>query len=51
MRMPANRPIEGSGDAGAAEALEHGVEMETEVAVTTGEVSLHPDIVDGIVLP
>ena len=40
--MPPKRPIGGSGDAGAAEAPEHGVEMETEVAVTAGEVSLHP---------
>ena len=27
------------------------MEMETEVAVTTGELSLHPDIVDSIELP
>jgi hypothetical protein len=51
MRMPPKRPIRGSGDAGAAEAPEHGVEMETEVAITAGEVSLHLDVVDGIVLP
>ena len=51
MRMPPKRPIEGSGDAGAAEAPEHGVEMETEVAVTAGEVSLHPDAVDNVELP
>jgi hypothetical protein len=51
MRMPPKRPIRGSGDAGAAEAPEHGVEMETEVAVTAGEVSLHPDVVDGVELP
>ena len=35
----------------AAKAPEHGVEMETEVAVTAGELSLHPDIVDGVELP
>ena len=46
MRMPPKRPIGGSGDAGAAEAPEHGVEMETEVAVTAGEVSPHPDVVE-----
>ena len=51
MRMPPKRPIEGSGDAGAAKAPEHGVKMETEVAVTTGELSLHPDIVNGVELP
>ena len=51
MRMPPKRPIGGSGDAGAAKAPEHGVEMETEVAVTAGELSLHPDIVDGVELP
>ena len=51
MRMPPKRPIGGSGDAGAAEAPEHGVEMETEVAVTAGELSLHPDIVDDVELP
>ena len=49
--MPLKRPIGGSGDAGAAKALEHGVEMETEVAVTAGELSLHPDIIDGVELP
>ena len=27
------------------------MEMETEVVVTTGKLSLHPDIVDGIELP
>ena len=27
------------------------MEMEIEVVVTVGEVSLHPDIVDGIALP
>ena len=27
------------------------MEMETEVAVTAGELSLHPDIVDGVELP
>ena len=51
MRMPPKRPIGGSGDAGAAKAPEHGVEMETEVAVTAGEFSLHPDVVDGVELP
>ena len=49
--MPPKRPIGGSGDAGAAKAPEHGVEMETEVAVTAGVLSLHPDIVDGVELP
>ena len=51
MRMPPKRPIGGSGDAGATKAPEHGVEMETEVAVTAGEASLHPDIIDGVELP
>ena len=51
MRMPLKRPIRGSGDAGAAKAPDHGVEMETEVAVTGGELSLHPDVVDGVGLP
>ena len=46
MRMPPKRLIGGSGDAGAAKAREHGVEMETEVAVTAGELSLHPDVVE-----
>ena len=36
MRMPPKRPIGGSGDAGAAKAPEHGVEMEIEVAVIDG---------------
>ena len=27
------------------------MEMETEVAVTAGELSLHPDVVDGVELP
>ena len=49
--MPLKRPIRGSGDAGAAKAPEHGVEMETEVAVTTGELSLHPDVIDAVELP
>ena len=49
--MPPKCPIGGSGDAGAAKAPEHGMEMETEVAVTTGELSLHPDVVDGVELP
>ena len=51
MRMPSKRLIGGSGDAGAAKASEHVVEMETEVAVTSGELSLHPDVVDGVELP
>ena len=51
MRMPLKCPIGGSGDARAAKAPEHGVEMETEVAVTAGELSLHPDIVDIVKLP
>jgi hypothetical protein len=50
MRMTLKRPIGGSGDAEAAEAPEHGVKMETEVAVTATEVSLHLDIINGIVL-
>ena len=45
------RPIGGSGDARAAKAPEHGVEMETEVAVTASGLSLHPDVVDGVELP
>ena len=36
--MPLKRPIGGSGDAGAAEAPEHGVNMETEVPVPADEV-------------
>ena len=36
--MLPKRPIGGSGDAGAAEAPEHGVNMETEVSVPTNEV-------------
>ena len=51
MRMPPKRPIRGSGDVGAAKALEHNVEMETEVAVTAGELSLDPDVVDIVELP
>ena len=51
MRMPPKRPIGGSGDSRAAEAPEHGVEMETEVAVIAGELLLHPDVVDGVELP
>ena len=49
--MPPKRPIGGSGDAGVSKALEHGVEMEIEVAVIAGELSLHPDVVDGVELP
>ena len=44
--MPPKRPIGGSGDAGAPKAPKHDVEMETEVAVTAGELSLHPDVVE-----
>ena len=51
MRMPPKRPIGGSGDAGAAKVPEHGVEMETKVAVTAGELSLHPDVIDGVEHP
>ena len=51
MRMPPKRLIGGSGDAGAAKAPEHGMEMETEVAVTAGELLLHPHIIDGFELP
>ena len=36
--MPLKRPIGGSGDAGAAEAPEHGMNMETEVPVPADEV-------------
>ena len=49
--MRPKRPIRGSGDAGAAKAPEHGVEMETEVVVTVGELSLHLDVVGGVELP
>ena len=49
--MPPKRPIGGSGDVGAAEAPEHGVVMETEVAVIGSKLSLHPDIIDGVELP
>ena len=42
--MPPKRPIGGSGNAGAAKALEDGVEMETEVAITADELSLHTDV-------
>ena len=51
MRMSAKRPIGGSGGAGAAKAPEHGVDMETEVAVIAGEFALNPDVVDGVELP
>ena len=51
MRMPPKRPMGGSGDARAAKAREHGVEMETEVVITTGELLLHPDIIDDVELP
>ena len=46
MRLPPKHPIGGIGDAGAAKAPEHGMEMETEVAVIAGELSLHPDVVE-----
>ena len=46
--MLPKRPNGGSGYAGAAKAPEHDVEMETEVAVTAGELSLHPDAFDGV---
>ena len=36
--MPPKRPIGGSGDAGAAEAPEHGVNMEIEVSGPADEV-------------
>ena len=49
--MPPKHPIRGTGDAGAAKAPEHSVEMETEVVVTASELLLHPDIVDGVELP
>nr|XP_045087625.1 acidic leucine-rich nuclear phosphoprotein 32-related protein-like [Aegilops tauschii subsp. strangulata] len=49
--MPPKHSIGGNGDAGAAKALEHSVEMETEVAFTSGELSLHPDVVDGVERP
>ena len=51
MRMPPKHPIRGRGDARAAKAPEHDMEMETEVAITAGELSLHPDVVDGVELP
>ena len=51
MRTPLKCPTGGSGDAGAAKAPKHGVEMETEIAVTAGNLSLHPDIVDDVELP
>ena len=51
MRIPPKRPIRGSDDAGAAKAPEHGVEMETKVVVTASELSLHPDVIDGVELP
>ena len=36
--MPPKRPIGGSGEAGAAEAPEHGVNMEIEVSMSADEV-------------
>jgi len=39
--MPPKRSIEGSGDVGAAEEPEHGVKMETEVAVDTSATYLY----------
>ena len=38
MRMPPKRPIGGSGNARAAEAPRHGLNMETEVSVTVDKV-------------
>ena len=35
--MPLKRPIRGSGDTGAAEALEHDVNTETKVSVAADE--------------
>ena len=49
--MTPKRPIGGSGDTRAAKAPEHGADMETEVAVTVDELSLRPDVVDGVELP
>ena len=49
--MPPKHPIRGSGDVGAAKAPKHNLDMETEVAVTAGELSLHPDVVNGVKLP
>ena len=51
MRMPPKRLIGGSGDTRDVKAPEHSVEMEIEVAVTAGELSLHPEVVDGVELP
>ncbi|KAE8797499.1 E3 ubiquitin-protein ligase [Hordeum vulgare] len=51
MRMPPKRPIGGSGDTRATEALDQGVKMATEVAISAYDVSLDLDAVDGVVLP
>jgi hypothetical protein len=52
MRMPPKRTIGGSGDAVATEAPEHGVKLETEVAISADEVSRgQKRDGDGIVLP
>ena len=52
MRMPPKRTIRGSGDAGTAEAPEHGVKLETEVVVAADEVSHgQKSDGDGVVLP
>ena len=51
MRMPPKRPIEGSGDAGAAKTLEHGVEMEIEVSFTADELLIQPNVIDDVELP
>ncbi|KAE8798277.1 E3 ubiquitin-protein ligase [Hordeum vulgare] len=50
MRMLPKRPIGGSSDAGATEAPEHGVKMETEVVVSANKVPLDLETVDGAVL-
>jgi hypothetical protein len=52
MRMPPKRTIGGSGNGGAAEAPEHGVELETEVAIAADEVLRgQKRDGDGVVLP
>ncbi|KAE8775084.1 E3 ubiquitin-protein ligase [Hordeum vulgare] len=51
MRMPTTCTIKGNGDAGATEAPEQGVKMETKVSIIDDEVSLHLDIVNRVVLP
>ena len=44
-------PSEGVATPGLLKHRGHGVEIETEVAVTTDELSLHPDVADGVELP